>query len=216
MLPPGWDGDGGPGPDVHPQITLQDINIELKNSPTAYITMNDSRVRLLAAKPTGVIYMNNFYNKYYRQVYRPTAYNGVAGANANAYNGGDVGAYNAEIYPSHTDGALTTNPEVGIYTFSGKPTTPITGTLAVACQAVTNYALYGYTYYSLDSGSTWAVLGTLADTAIHDFNISISNQNINNIQIKVQGRYGSGGSIKLGTDWEEWSSVRVYDIIVRY
>lgn len=212
MLPVGQD-PRDPGTNPTPQISLQDINVELKNSPTAQISMNDTRVRLLANQPSGQMAMSYFYNKYCRTIYRATACNGVTGANSLAYNGGDGEVFNSEIYPNQTDYATTTNPTIDIYSFTGKPTATVAGTICVAAKAVTSHLLYGYVDYSIDNGATWTSW-TLSDTNINNYYASVTC-NPNNIQIRVQGRHGTGGSIKLGTDWEEFSSVLIYDIFFR-
>ena len=44
-------------------ISLSDINVELENSPTQIISLNDTRVRTLLNVSSGVISLNDAYGK---------------------------------------------------------------------------------------------------------------------------------------------------------
>lgn len=44
-------------------IYMSQVNTELGRSSTAYLTLNDAEVRLLAQRPSGIIYMSDLHNK---------------------------------------------------------------------------------------------------------------------------------------------------------
>lgn len=47
------------------QVSLNQANVELRNTATAVISMNDANVRSLGDKPSGAISFTDFYNRYY-------------------------------------------------------------------------------------------------------------------------------------------------------
>lgn len=47
------------------EISMQDVNIELKKPATNQISLNDTEVRKLVGKPTGTISMNDLRGKTY-------------------------------------------------------------------------------------------------------------------------------------------------------
>jgi hypothetical protein len=168
--------------------------------------------------------MNNFYNKFYRAIYRPTAYNGTTGANSNAYNPAGISdGYNAEIYPNHTDYGIVSN-EIGYFTWSGLPSTSVSGTLRVGAYKVNvddggsisppSSYLPAYIQYSTDGGTNYTDFATLTDT-LTDYGVALTC-NPNNLKIKGWGTSGSGGSLKLGTDWVGHSILYIYDILFTY
>lgn len=224
MLPAGeWDPNSPPDNPVplagNPPISFQDINLELKKGATTAITLNDSACRLLAAKPSGAISFYDFYGKFYRAVYRPTAFNGVAGANAAAYDGGTItGSYNAEPTTTTTTSAAF-GPASGTFTFTGLPTALVSGTLRVrAVKWVLDDGgsvpppdtLAATLQYSV-SGGAYVSLGTLTTTST-EFAVALSGVDPNTITVRTIGSSGSGGSIKLATDWAGHTEVAVYDV----
>lgn len=228
MLPAGeWDPNGPPDNPTplpgNPQISLQDINVELKNSPTVTISLNDSRCRSLAGKPSGAISIYDFYGKFCRAVYRPTTFNGAAGANGAAYDGGTItDSFNADAHTT-TSTAASYGPGIGTFTFSGLPTTPVTGTLRVrAAKAIVDdggsvappSTIAAYLQYSV-AGGAWTSMGTLtADST--EFSVGLSGVDPNTLSVRTYGASASGGSIKLGTDYSGHSVVTVWDILFTY
>lgn len=225
MLPEGtWDPGSTPEDPIpaagNTPISFQDINVELKKSPTAAISLNDSACRLLAAKPTGAISFYDFYGKFYRAVYRPTTFNGVAGANAAAYDGGTItGSYNVE--PTTTTATWAAfGPASGTFTFTGLPTTAVSGTLRVRARKFViddggsmppPDTVAATLQYSV-SGGAYASLGTLTTTST-EFVVGLSGVDPNTITVRTYGASGSGGSIKLATDWTGHTEVAVFDIL---
>lgn len=221
MLPINTDGTdpNGPGGPNRPQISLYDINVELKNSPTAQIGMNDTRVRQLAGVSSGTISMFMFYGKYCRTIYRATAYNGTAGTNSGAYDGGDGEAFNQDIYTTTSSYAEGN----GTYTYTGKPTTLRTGVLRIRALAIpyddggsispSLSNLPSYLYYNIGSGNV--LLATLTTTST-EYSVNLTNVNPNSISVVTTGTTGSGGNLRLGNDWSGHSVARVYDILFAF
>jgi hypothetical protein len=228
MLPEGtWDPTSPPENPIpaagNVSISFRDINTELKNSPTAAISLNDYRCRMLAAKPTGAISLYDFYGKFCRAVYRPTAFNGVAGANGAAYDGGTITAsFNAEAYTT-TSTSASYGPGIGTYTFSGLPATPVTGTLRVrAAKAIVDdggsvappSTLAAFLEYSV-AGGAWTSVGLLTVNST-EFSVALNSVDPNTLSVRVYGASASGGNLKLGTDYSGHSVVNVWDILFTY
>jgi hypothetical protein len=172
------------------QISMNNINTELGQSPTAQASLNDANYRTLAGVPSGAITMQNFYGKssYATGLYR---------SNINSYFADNPYAFGSPASTSVDTGVLSDGgvPEYTSYHWLGyfKPTSTGTHTFWSTSDDA-SYIWLGAGAISPDAGNALVNVGGLHGDQTGSASISLTAGTYYTFRIATGNNGGPGTS----------------------
>ena len=181
-------------------ISMGMVKTELGLSAGTALTLTDSRVRNLFGIPSGVIKLTDGYGK--TAWTRPVLPSGSTYANAYDTSGTTIDT----TTKTGSDGTYTgLAGTIDFYSFPGGVSG---GTLYVRAYWGTDHLgtvtgtdpIASQISYSTDGGTNWTPWTSLTTTAAN-YSISLSGITLSNLRVRFSSFISIGGSIKLGTDY---------------